>query len=426
MEKIAICVPTFNRPLVIRELILKCYRYFENLDYDLYIYDSSDNDETWSVCKNLRLNYKFKYIHADRKIHSNEKVYKIYQDHNLLENYNYIWVWSDSIRWSEDILYKVKRTEDYDLVILNHRDKENIGDKIYNNPQQIFEDLAWEMTLYGSTIVNTDRILRGVQWNKYENAFLLSECINFSHICLYFERMMEVKNIKVLHYSIDSSEFTVSSLKEESGWYNNIFFIWWECWYNAINKLDGYINKEYVIRKLGIMSGYFTVKGMLILRQKGKYSLKVFIKYLERINYVTDISFFKMFLMAIMPIKLASYCLKLNCKNLIIDIETFQKKYNKLYIYGCGCNAKIVANKFKEWGINYEGFCVTIKENDFFMGKKVEQFSSSLLNDSDVGIVLGMNKKNSCQVIEAYFKENELQKRVFCDFNDYWEQLFNE
>lgn len=58
--------------------------------------------------------------------------------------------------------------------------------------------------------------------------------------------------------------------------------------------------------------------------------------------------------------------------------------------------------------------------------KKVEQFSSSLLNDSDVGIVLGMNKKNSCQVIEAYFKENELQKRVFCDFNDYWEQLFNE
>ena len=344
----------------------------------------------------------------------------------MLENYNYIWVWSDSIRWSEDILYKVKRTEDYDLVILNHRDKENIGDKIYNNPQQIFEDLAWEMTLYGSTIVNTDRILRGVQWNKYENAFLLSECINFSHICLYFERMMEVKNIKVLHYSIDSSEFTVSSLKEESGWYNNIFFIWWECWYNAINKLDGYINKEYVIRKLGIMSGYFTVKGMLILRQKGKYSLKVFIKYLERINYVTDISFFKMFLMAIMPIKLASYCLKLNCKNLIIDIETFQKKYNKLYIYGCGCNAKIVANKFKEWGIDYEGFCVIIKENDFFMGKKVEQFSSSLLNDSDVGIVLGMNKKNSCQVIEAYFKENELQKRVFCDFNDYWEQLFNE
>lgn len=85
MEKIAICVPTFNRPLVIRELILKCCRYFENLDYDLYIYDSSDNDETWSVCKNLRLNYKFKYIHADRKIHSNEKVYKIYQDHNLLE-----------------------------------------------------------------------------------------------------------------------------------------------------------------------------------------------------------------------------------------------------------------------------------------------------------------------------------------------------
>lgn len=39
-----------------------------------------------------------------------------------------------------------------------------------------------------------------------------------------------------------------------------------------------------------------------------------------------------MFLMAIMPIKLASYCLKSNCKNLIIDIETFQKSITN-YIY---------------------------------------------------------------------------------------------
>ena len=52
--------------------------------------------------------------------------------------------------------------------------------------------------------------------------------------------------------------------------------------------------------------------------------------------------------------------------------------------------------------------------------------ASEYFSNDEVFSILGMNKKNSCQVIEAYFKENELQKRVFCDFNDYWEQLFNE
>ena len=108
MEKIVICIPTFNRPLVIKELIVKYGEYFEKLGYDLNIYDSSDNDETQQICYNLGLIYKFKYIHMSKTIHSNTKVYRIYQDKDLLENYNYIWIWSDSIRWSENILYKIK------------------------------------------------------------------------------------------------------------------------------------------------------------------------------------------------------------------------------------------------------------------------------------------------------------------------------
>ena len=88
----------------------------------------------------------------------------------------------------------------------------------------------------------------------------------------------------------------VSSLKGESGWYKDIFFIWWECWYNAVNKLDGYYNKGVVIKKLGRLSGYFTAKGMIILRIDGKYSLNVFVKYFMRIKRVTDVSLCKMFL----------------------------------------------------------------------------------------------------------------------------------
>ena len=62
MEKIVICIPTFNRPLVIKELIVKMWvNILQKLGYDLNIYDSSDNDETQQICYNLGLIYKFKY-----------------------------------------------------------------------------------------------------------------------------------------------------------------------------------------------------------------------------------------------------------------------------------------------------------------------------------------------------------------------------
>ena len=425
MEKIVICIPTFNRPLVIKELIVKYGEYFEKLGYDLNIYDSSDNDETQQICYNLGLIYKFKYIHMSKTIHSNTKVYRIYQDKDLLENYNYIWIWSDSIRWSENILYKIKNTKDFDFVVLNHRDKENVGDRIYESPQNLFEDAAWQMTLYGATIVNTNTILKNIQWEKYENKYLTPDCINFSHVCFYFERMRKLRSPQIMHYSINTNELMVSSLKGESGWYKDIFFIWWECWYNAVNKLDGYYNKGVVIKKLGRLSGYFTAKGMIILRIDGKYSLNVFVKYFMRIKRVTDVSLCKMFLIALMPKKLAFYYINLNYKKLIIHIKKLSRKYSRLYIYGCGSYARVVANKFNDWGIYFDGFCVTKKECNHFMGKEVVQYSPLLLKDKNVGIVLGMNNNNSCQVLELFFKETEIKNRVFIDFNNYWEQLSN-
>lgn len=47
------------------------------------------------------------------------------------------------------------------------------------------------------------------------------------------------------------------------------------------------------------------------------------------------------------------------------------------------------------------------------MGKKVEQFSSSLLNDSDVGIVLGMNKKIRVRLSKLILKKMNYRNVYF-------------
>lgn len=80
-------------------------------------------EEKKSVYSNLS------YIHVDSSIHSNMKVYNIYQHFQHAVSYKYIWICSDSIRWSEAVIKAVNENlnKEYDMFIFNDRDVENIG-----------------------------------------------------------------------------------------------------------------------------------------------------------------------------------------------------------------------------------------------------------------------------------------------------------
>lgn len=46
IKKIAICIPTYNRPEVILDTCLEIIKTLDDDLYDLYIYDSSTDNET--------------------------------------------------------------------------------------------------------------------------------------------------------------------------------------------------------------------------------------------------------------------------------------------------------------------------------------------------------------------------------------------
>ena len=51
MKKIAICIPTFNRPNVVFDTCTKILDIIDNDLADIYIYDSSTDDETEKLLK---------------------------------------------------------------------------------------------------------------------------------------------------------------------------------------------------------------------------------------------------------------------------------------------------------------------------------------------------------------------------------------
>lgn len=419
MEKIAICIPTYNRSSVIEELLIRCGKYIAESGYDLYIFDSSENDDTEEICKKYKDKYVFNYRRINSSIHSNMKVYMIYQDTELIDQYDYIWIWSDNRKYSRKVLEDIREYEEYDFVVIDHMDKENIGNKEYYDFREVFHDIGWKTTLYGATIVNTKTVLSDIDWEKYEKKYMLPECINFSHVCFYFERMTEMKSVRVRHSAIDGCEYAPSPYKKQSGWHDEMYTVWWEYWYNAIMMLpDVYTDKYLVIRKHSEHFGLFTFQAMLHLRVNNSYSLSTFFKYIKRIPIVTDVSMLSMFLIAVTPHALIEYGLKKTQRKFIRNLKKFVKKYPDVYIYGGGYNAGIVADFMQSQGIEYMGFCVSqlSDNNSVFKGKEVVEYNDSLLQDGKTGIILGLNEKNAIQVLDNYFTEKEKRERVFEEF----------
>ena len=98
--KLAVCIPTYNRPEVIEEFIQTCARQYLQHQFDIFIYDSSEDIQTEEVVKEYKKQFSnLYYTKVAPEIHSNMKVYNIFREFGHSLKYDYLWVCSDSIWW---------------------------------------------------------------------------------------------------------------------------------------------------------------------------------------------------------------------------------------------------------------------------------------------------------------------------------------
>lgn len=407
MGKLAICVPTYNRPDVVRELIAKCLSMYQKYGIDVYIYDSSEGTETEEIVEENRSVYSnLSYIHVDSSIHSNMKVYNIYQHFQNGALYKYIWICSDSIRWAEPVIKAVSENleKEYDMLVVNYRDVENIGTRVYDDKNEFFVDCGWHMTLYGATIIKIQTVLKNVDWEYMIARYTIPERINHSHLALYFEQLSKMTSFKILHMSVESDQLVASDLKRTTGWYDQTFFVWCTCWPSAINALpDCYQNKDAVIKKNNVYSKVLGLDNIIGLREANIYSLKVYRQYKRTWKNLTDVNRILLFFVAFTPGKfflIFSKRAKYRRKAKRV-IKKCSNRFRDIYIYGCGRKGIYFAYCFDEMGLNYKGFLVSKLHGEKKICKEhmIQEYSADFLNDRNVAILLALNKANTEEVL---------------------------
>jgi rhamnosyltransferase len=92
-------------------------------------------------------------------------------------------------------------------------------------------------------------------------------------------------------------------------------------------------------------------------------------------------------------------------------ILLFVKIYSELYIYGAGEVAKRIVNIFKRLDIRYKGFIVTYKEKSSLLNHPIYELSEIKFN-KNTGIILGLSKEHSEQVLRILQKKNVDKNRI--------------
>lgn len=421
--KIAVCIPTYNRSQIVNEFLTQCSADYVNLGIDIYIYDSSTNNETENVVKLWmeKLNCLY-YIRVPSCLHANMKVFKIFQQQGLRMPYDFIWVCGDSLRFKREALLSILSNvvPEYDMIEVNGIDEEELGTRVYDDHNDYFKDCAWHLTLFGAVILNVKTMLSDVDWKDYELKYSSKELINFSHVSFYFNKLAAKESFKVLHLSLKPYLLTTSALKENYGWYKETFYVICCGWVHTIKNLPNcYKDKREAMVKFGKYT-VFNPMSLLKLREDGCFNVSIYKQFRSVWEEVCDIPVIKLYIIASMPIFMNRYIRKVwiyfrNFKGRM-HLKKFLKRYPKFIIYGAGKKALRYGKSFDKENILYNGYCVTelSGNNSKLLGHPVYRLADIEDSLNNVGIVLALNPLNAEEVIQILHSKG-LKENVFYD-----------
>lgn len=410
MRQLAICIPTYNQPEMIREMFIRCIGMYNESGIDVYIYDSSPDNETESIASEYQADYKnIYYSHLPADTHSNLKVLGAYQEIIGMNRYAYLWLCPDYIQLTRQGMECVLEhcREGFDICVLNYRDVEHIGEKRYTDINTFFLDCAWHMTSYMATIIRLASFA-DVEWDTLYERYTIPRRITHSHVALYFEQLAKLQKIKAVHIPISSGQIRISPYRKASLWKKDVFPIWCDYWPDMIQALpDRYQYKETVIKKLGVNTGIFAWDNFIELRKENIYDIATFRKYRKEWKRLTNVPYGLLCGLAVMPAKIIGLFRRPNLKHGLLSwrLRRFCAKHKDLFIYGCGFMAQKTSCLLKELQMKPCGYVVSdcSGEKQEFHGLPVIESRELPDSNSEVGIIMALSKVNTIQVM----KENQ-------------------
>lgn len=419
---IAFCIPTYNRSIIIQEFCDELLDTYFEYGIDVYIYDSSEDDETQKIIAEYMGKYEnLYYIRINSRIDGMKKAYMIFQKYGLNKEYKYLWMCGDSLRYDERSLNAVITTTqkgNYDLIIVDALDPEpDDADHVINDKNVLFSECGPIMTLFGAVIIRMDTFDTNVDWNEMEKKYMQDDSIYYSHVGFYFEQLNKMKTFTAIHCFMDKNGFRISKYKSSFIIWKRTFYFYCETWYNTVMKLpDEYKDKKKVIK---LMGEKYNFNDYYISEYKihEVLNVKSFFRYYDRWETLTDYPRYMVFMLAILPTSVALKMLLKPSKtemqekrSNIQKLYSFVSKRKHIYLYGAGQYGLLYENEMKKLGIHIDGFTVTKKMGKNMVNSQLPIISIDEINDfTDVGFIIATGKSYREEITRLLSEKTDLQ-----------------
>ena len=260
MKKIAYCIPTYNRAKTIDSVLPRLLPILCKNDIDIYIYDSSSNDETKKISEKYLSYRNFFYIRLPMETVPIQKIKMIFTGEYQNKKYDYIWLVKDRVYCSDDLAARILDTANSnpDAIFLRAIETAHtytISDTFYHDPVKLYHDWGWLITSWDVLILSCEHILSKVNWDEILKKYSVKKDISYILVVLLFDTIARKNkcNVPVLDAEAGKHIFNMPiPPKDESV----LFDVWGYEWYHTnMNLPDIYNNeKEFVIKSATSLS----------------------------------------------------------------------------------------------------------------------------------------------------------------------------
>ncbi len=298
-SKIAISIPTFNRPQILESNLKSLLLQVKEFSIPIYISDDSSNDETKKIISKYIKEYEFLFY--------KQNIPSLGHDKNIIESLlnkrtEYVWLLGDSTLIADGAInqiLKIIERHSPNIIVCNSRDRVlEIESEHVRNKDNALERFGWHTTLTGTTIY-TQKSISSIE------ELDLNEFKNFPHIGIIFKSLIDNCS-----FYWESKQLVESHKDKQSYWSKNIFETFITDFYRAIFFLPEQYPLELKAKITpihSIKSRIFDSKSLLVLRSENIFNIIKFRKFFNALQLNSNTNVIIIFLIAILPISILKF-----------------------------------------------------------------------------------------------------------------------
>lgn len=313
LPSIRMCIPTRNRPEMVREVLEHEMEDYRCSGIRLCYYDSSDDTKTQETIADFN---KFHGMHVICKTLAQElcvdyKLVEILKDFEASDD-EYLWLVNDSISIYPEMLSKVLDLtgEGYDLIRLPIAGSGAKDDAVSTDAQDWFRNHSRGMAHMASTIMRRTLVDAPHAWDELTQKYIGNNELGAGHqyffmVAFYLEQILKLERFRGIYLGNTLKWRRDSPLKKwDVYWKAYLFDVWARSYVETIFALpDAYRDKAAVIRQSdNVMVGRFSRQSLVTYRLNGWYGSKTFFTYRKFFPLVSDEPQWLCLLISCMPV----------------------------------------------------------------------------------------------------------------------------